>query len=194
MPRRPEGPWWRHSRGQYFATIGGKQWPLGPDLDGARRRYHELMAGAAERARAESGSPSVRWLYNMLMAEVEARRPPATMEWYERHLGSFVERCGGMAAAEVRPHHVAAWLDAHRWGDTTRAGAVAAVKRAPSGRGVARGISRPTRSRTWSGPRRGHARRSCRPSNSGRSSTRRPTGPGVTCSNCSGKRAAGPPN
>ena len=62
----------------------------------------------------------------------ERHTSAATYGWYRRYLKSFIARLpAGVTVSQLKPFHVTQWLDAHpRWGDSSRRGAITALKRA----------------------------------------------------------------
>jgi integrase len=102
MGRRSKGPWYRTSHKAWYAKIGGKQVRL--DTDPSR---------AAERFRALTATREVRTVADLVAAYLADRGPrvkPLTLELYRSHAESFVRVAGEMAASEVRPLHVTAWI------------------------------------------------------------------------------------
>jgi site-specific recombinase XerD len=63
-----------------------------------------------------------------MFLDVQTKNAALTYEWYRRHLQSFADRCGNSKAEDIRPQHVHAWADGHKWSDSTKHGAITAVK------------------------------------------------------------------
>jgi integrase/recombinase XerC len=132
---RPSKPWYREDRARWVARVDGRQITLarGPKSATEAAARKELRRLLAERDRGVRVGPvAIRTdeLCDHFLHHVKTEREPATFDWYRRHLKSFCATHGATPAAEVRPHHVADWSNAHGWGQNTRSGAVTAVKRA----------------------------------------------------------------
>jgi integrase len=131
---RPSKPRYRRygpGRGAWVATIAGEYHTLasGPRDEtrkAAMTAFHALMAAGKRRAAA---GVSLEAIAEAFLDAAERDLRPLTVEFYVRHVRAFWGHVGAIAAADVRPYHVARWLDAHRWGPTTRHGAVTAVRR-----------------------------------------------------------------
>ena len=102
MPRKPSGPWYRTSRNAWYATIGGRKVRLDADRDKAVERFRALT----ETPRATT----VRGLIDAYLADRGPRVKPLTLDLYRSHALSFAAVAGSMAASEVRPLHVSAWI------------------------------------------------------------------------------------
>jgi integrase len=131
MGRNPS-PWYRKSHKAWVCRIDGSQQTLakGPKAEtraAALETFHRLMA-ERRKAGAASDLMGVKKLCDLFLAHVDADRKPATFQWYRYILQSFCDTCGHLAAAEVRPHHITAWLGAGTWGRGTRRRAIGAVK------------------------------------------------------------------
>lgn len=79
------------------------------------------------------GTITVQELSTKFLAWCRNHRSPRTVEWYEGHIKSFLSHLGETAyspAADLKPYHVAEWVDSHStWGDTFKGGSIIAVKR-----------------------------------------------------------------
>jgi len=60
-------------------------------------------------------------------------RSPRSLEWYAGHIEGFrkyIGDAGSMDIMELKPFHIAEWVDSHaKWGDTYKGGAIVAIKR-----------------------------------------------------------------
>ena len=60
-------------------------------------------------------------------------RSPRSLEWYEGHINNFLRFLGdnsSVPASDLKPYHVAEWVDSHpTWGDTYKGGAIISIKR-----------------------------------------------------------------
>jgi site-specific recombinase XerD len=130
MPRRPK-PWFKKSHNAWYVKIGGKQIRLATDEAGAWKAFHRLMA---DESPAPLAPPSRRRVIDLFEAWLGSRTGVAekTLTLNRHFAQSFVASMPQSArAAEVRPAHVAAWLDANPdWSKTTRSIAVRVVKAA----------------------------------------------------------------
>jgi integrase len=130
---RKSAPWYRKSHKAWVCRIDSHQHTLakGPQEKTraeAQKEFHRLMAARGE-TRAD---PPMRVdaLCDLFMDHIQADRKPATYEWYRRHLKTFLAAHGALSVAEIRPHHVLDWSNAHGWAPGTRRGAIGAVQAA----------------------------------------------------------------
>ncbi len=101
---------------------------LDPDLEKARTKWHQLMAGRRE---LES-NPTVRELIVEFLAWAKTHNAPATVDFYRGHLASFSTACGHHRVPSLKTRHVNQWLDARYTkpkNGSTRNGAIRSVKR-----------------------------------------------------------------
>ena len=136
MPRPPK-PWWNAQKGAWYCWIDGKRVRLAVDKADATIQFHRLMAarGVNLPGLAPPGY-TVLDVFNLFVDHVSravsrGERSRVTLEGYERYLPRAAEAIGGIAASELRPHHVETWLDSEpRWGPTSRYNAITAIKAA----------------------------------------------------------------
>jgi integrase len=132
MPR-PSRPWFRSDRDAWYAWIGGRRVPLARGRDnreGAYRAFYRLKADEPTPP-GPAAQVQAREVANLYYEHAQLNLAPLTAEFYRRHLTSFAAFIGLKAAAETRPKDVIAWVESHpEWNQTTRAGAITAVKRA----------------------------------------------------------------
>lgn len=128
---RPNKPWYRASRGQWYVKIDGRLHRLGPDKRQATKRFHELMATRDEgQPPARHDATSLRGLAKAFLDWCAIHRAPRTREGYLQYLNSFDEYWPALLVSDMRPYHVSEWLDAHpTWGPTTKHNAATALKR-----------------------------------------------------------------
>ena len=128
MPRHPT-PWQWKGRTGWYARIKGRVIRLGDTKTEAHQRLSRILSGTEP-----SGSSAKGLTTHALCAEFATHGTsslaPLTQQWYARHLDSFREACGQISALEIKPLDVTRWLNGKSWKDTTRRGAVTAVKRA----------------------------------------------------------------
>lgn len=142
MPRQPK-PWRRDSKdGAWYAQIDRTQVRLAEasaTKSEATAELHRLLASRARARRIAKGEElTVVDVFNLFLTHVDATVGRGELErvtqvGYERYLRPAMRSLGegSRAAVDLRPHHVTAWLDARqKWGVTSRANAVTAVKRA----------------------------------------------------------------
>lgn len=136
MPRMPS-PWFRASHNAWYIKLRGRQVPLGvkgrENRAEAMQAFYRLMAAEGQVAPGPAGPAvalSVAALCDLFLGYLLGQVAATTHGWYVGHLQSFCEAHGRLAAAEVKPLHVSAWLGKHPgWNPSTRRGAITAVKR-----------------------------------------------------------------
>ena len=128
---RPNKPWYRASRGQWYVKIDGRLHRLGPDKRQATKRFHELMATRDEgQPPARHDATSLRGLAKAFLDWCAIHRAPRTREGYLQYLNSFDEYWPALLVSDMRPYHVSEWLDAHpTWGPTTKHNGATCLKR-----------------------------------------------------------------
>ena len=122
--------WWDSKQG-WYVKLGGRQYRLAdrPDEEArAWREFHRLERELGQGGRVEE----LRVDEVCFEFTVHGLRglAPHTVDWYARHLKSFLGACGMILAADLKPLDVVRWLDRHGWSATTRRGAITAIKRA----------------------------------------------------------------
>jgi integrase len=123
-------PWFRASKNAWYVQIGRRQVSLGKDEAEAHRRFYRLMAEEGlDQARRPAADIQVAVLCDLYLDHSRRHHAPATYEWYRAYLQDFCDRYGGLGVAALRPLHVTRWLEAHGWGQSTRRGAIAIIKR-----------------------------------------------------------------
>jgi integrase len=129
---RPSTVKFRQDRDAWVTTIGGKYVTLARGKRNRRQamdEFHRLKANGGNQG--PGASISVGELCDRLLDWVAENRSPLTYEWYKRHLRSFVRHVGpSSAASALRPFHVTEWIKSQEWEQSTRHGAITAVKRA----------------------------------------------------------------
>ena len=131
MPRGNPQPWFRPARNTWYVTIEGVQHNLQTaDQAEAIRRWHRLLGQSNDAL--QSDAASVASLLAAFADWAERHCSEATYGWYRRYLKSFVARVpAGLMVSQLKPFHVTQWLDGHPgWGDSSRRGAITALKRA----------------------------------------------------------------
>lgn len=136
MARAPK-PWFREDRQAYFVTVAGTRHNLGPDKKEADRRFHELMARAADPPPASPppapGVLTVAEVFDKFLDWCQKHRAPRTYEWSRGHIQAFCDHLKtalSMPAADLRPYHVVEWVDSKpTWGANQKRGAIVAVTR-----------------------------------------------------------------
>lgn len=128
MTMRQPKPFFRAQTATWYVQIGKRQYNLGPDEDRAWAKYHELMAGKAEL----KDDPQAVQLLARFLEYVEKHNAASSFAWYSRFVLSFGKCIGERKrVSDVKAHHVSRWLDDNPdWNETTRAGAIRAIKRA----------------------------------------------------------------
>lgn len=134
---RPSRPWFWEAKGAWYCTVRGRRHRLAAGKANraeAEKSFHRLMLAEdapEEKARAITAAE----VCDLFLEAAQARLAsgtlaPPTVEFYARHLQAFCDRCGGLAAAGVKPLHVSRWLADSGWGRSTQHGAITAVKAA----------------------------------------------------------------
>jgi integrase len=131
---RPSTVKFRQDRDAWVTTIGGKYVTLARGKRNRRQamdEFHRLKASEDKPGLPASASVSVGELCDRLLDWVAENRSAVTYEWYKRHLSSFVRHAGpNSSASALRPFHVTEWIKSQAWEQSTRHGAITAVKRA----------------------------------------------------------------
>lgn len=135
MPARPKGPWLRKGRGYYCFIDGVLHNLFTKDLEAAWLAFYRKMADAGKSIPDENRPEvSVLELVDRFCNWAEKHRKPMTASHYDQFCQGFVKESPGvrtMAARDLRPFHVQAWVDLHPdWSSTTQNKAAGAVKRA----------------------------------------------------------------
>ncbi|MES2791573.1 MAG: tyrosine-type recombinase/integrase [Planctomycetota bacterium] len=112
MAGRPNKPWFRASRGEWFVKIDGVQHRLGPDKTEADRQFHLLMAGEAT---TEPEPTKREWLYASEVADefqiyIKAENSEKTLDWYCQYLDPFKERFLTQRADKFTVDAVREWV------------------------------------------------------------------------------------
>jgi hypothetical protein len=154
MARNPR-PWLRSERDEWRVTIRGVDHNLGPHPEGfpaPRRRgknwnppqpildrFHELLVNTPEHAPAPTpvGVLSVADVFDKFLDWCQKHRSERSFDWYRKHIQSFCHALqartpavssADFPAAQLRPYHVAEWLDGRpTWKANQRRGAIVAV-------------------------------------------------------------------
>lgn len=133
MPRKP---FFRAADGWWYAqlTAAGKRKQVRlvkgkANEREAYRAFCRLLADEGQ-ARPAAANPTVAAVCDLFLDASERQHKPETYEWHRHYLQSFCSRHGKLVTADVRPFHVANWLDAHPTWKASRRHATAVVKRA----------------------------------------------------------------
>jgi hypothetical protein len=131
---RPRKPYFRKSDGWWVSRFQGDYIKLakGRENDAkAKKRFHELMALEALHTPAESLNATTAALFEAFLDWSHRNNESSTYDSYRAYLQSFIDIHGAAAVRDLKPYHVTRWLDRHDgWGQSTRRGAITAVKRA----------------------------------------------------------------
>lgn len=135
MARAPRQWYWK-ARAGWYATVGGARHRLASSEEGEAAAQIRLGEMLAARRRPESRTPTVAEVLDEYMDHLGKRvrdgtLTAKTLEVSAFLIAPFAKEAGGLAADELRPGHVEAWLDGRTtWGPTTRSDAVAAIRAA----------------------------------------------------------------
>lgn len=129
MARRAK-PWWWEQYGQYCVTIKGKRHFLGPDLEAAEKRFHELMA----KPEPKVATTSVAAIIDQFLDWTQTNRAEETYLWYRKYLQSFLDHLTpqNLQVDRLKPEHVEKWVHSKKWGGSSKRGAITAVARVMS--------------------------------------------------------------
>lgn len=145
MARVPK-PWWREYKsggGSYFCKIGAERHNLGPELEEATRRCHELHAQRGKIAPAEKPDAVLWVMVDMFLTYQENRVSPARFRNYLYWLKPFVAAMGRTRlATSIQPDEVTDWMANYKrtvfyknkktktftWGHTSRSMGVSKIK------------------------------------------------------------------
>jgi integrase len=127
MAKSPE-PWWRESKGAYYAQVGGRQRRLGVDRPTAYRRLAELLTGDPKPEAPKPVTP-------VTVAEAAAKHVAALRRHSKKNsvrvakffLDSFVSSYGNLSICDVTADTVDEWTASH--GTWSRSTVNAAVTR-----------------------------------------------------------------
>lgn len=130
MPHFPK-PSFRKDRGRWYVELDGRQVNLGPDEAAAFARYHELMHELMSKPDRQLTSDSVAVVVDAFLDWVPLYRAPRSYDWYEERCQAFLDTIPAtLAVGQLRPFHVQAWVDAKKWSDGMKRGAITAIQRA----------------------------------------------------------------
>jgi hypothetical protein len=131
MPREPK-PWYRSRDDAWYVQLNRKQHFLckgKQNKQQAKDSFYLLMAreGKAPPKDITLGELCIRFRFWS-----QQEHAASTAEWYRGHLQSFLDhddrRLGTLKAVDLKPSHVASWVQARKLGQSTRRGAITAVK------------------------------------------------------------------
>jgi integrase/recombinase XerC len=117
-------PWYRASKGTWYATIGGKKVSL--RVQGRKNRaeairvWHELLANGRPDTTVPKADPIAAQVIGEFLADCEARLKPATVRGYRDFLTPFQRHCCNMPASAVTPEHAEAYSRKPTWSGSTR--------------------------------------------------------------------------
>lgn len=153
---RIASPWFWEERNGWYVNRDAQRHFLGGHPAGApaprkgkgkwnvpepvRQAFHDLMAERKKNPPAAAavapGLITVAGLFDKCLEWCQKNRAASTFDGYVWHLQRFCDHLKAadeIAAADLRPYHVAGWIDAHPdWGPTYRRNAIASIKRAYS--------------------------------------------------------------
>jgi integrase len=131
---RPSRPWYRTSHDAWYVEIGGKQVKLArgkANKQAALLEWHRLQSGQG--LPSDVGEPQVAVVFDLFLSWSKLHHSPESYGWYRYYLQSFVSFRGAglLLVSRVTVAAVTQWMDAQKsWKDSSRRGAVTAVKRA----------------------------------------------------------------
>src|SRR5215831_14620011 len=122
---RPGKLWRRKDRPGWWATIHGKQVPLGEDRVEAEREWHRLRGSAPE---SFSRKATIAELVDAYLAWAQNRVKAATWQSYRGYLQSWVNHAGRLPVASVAIGHVQDWVDGQGWNQSSRSLALSILR------------------------------------------------------------------
>lgn len=124
---RPSKPFFRKQTQAWYCSIRGRQIRLGKERDAAFLKFHELMCGQDD---LRSEVTTFYELTQVFLDWSKKHRKSGTYANQLRQLKSFVESVGRrVKVAQLRQHHLTAWLEEKDWSSTTKNDAIATVQR-----------------------------------------------------------------
>jgi integrase len=128
MARRPK-PWFRPSRGVWFVTLDGHQHNLGPGSEEeAEERFVELKKRLRKQEPVD-GTIAVA-VMDQFLEWCEKHRARPTYQWYLERIQPFAKYIGTMPLADLKTHHLQAYLNAHGWSPGHERTVIVAIQRA----------------------------------------------------------------
>ncbi|MDB5338931.1 MAG: site-specific tyrosine recombinase XerC [Planctomycetaceae bacterium] len=132
MAGRPNKPWYRASRNEWYVKIDGVQHRLGPDKAEAERAFHLLMAGEEHPA----PEPTTReWMYASEVVDefqiyIKAENSAKTLAWYCQYLDPFKEQFMLQRADKLSVDAVREWVNKKWKTQPSRRSALRCIKSA----------------------------------------------------------------
>lgn len=132
MGRNAE-PWFWTDRDGWYAVVRGKRRLLAKGKAGkaeARRVLIRILAEEDLGGAGKGDTLDLHALIDLFLARVDRECAPSTLAWYKIYLDPFAGRIGAIPSGELKPKHLDRWiaLDGSSWSDSTRRGAITAVK------------------------------------------------------------------
>jgi integrase len=128
---RQNKPWFRASKGTWYATVKGRKVSLGvqgeENVKDAHAAWHRFMAGIErenKRAAKELTTREVIWQF---LADCEGRVKPNTLRVYRLLLLPFCKKYGSTTASDLTAMQAEAFSRCRGWSDTTRNAFLGAV-------------------------------------------------------------------
>ncbi len=128
--RRPE-PWFWEKRNGWYVQIARKQKLLAKGLENKTQAYEAFYALMATDGRLPpSKSMTLAELVAQFRKWSESEHAESTRVWYESHLKPFLayKHFAKLKPGELTPSHVSAWIASRKLGQSTKRGAITAVK------------------------------------------------------------------
>jgi integrase len=123
MARRNK-PWFRASKGTWYATVDGKQVSLhvqGEDSEEeAVKAWHRLMAGVEEEKVKAKEGPTVAEVVKAFLADCDGRMKATTLRWYTDFLTPFVIKHGRLKVSDLTAPLAEGFARKPDWSPSTR--------------------------------------------------------------------------
>jgi integrase len=146
MPR--SGVWFRTDRQKWYATVGGKQYPLGPFGPGDRAGALAALKNLLKQIQPDGPDLLVRDAVAAFIADRTPRVAAVTLAGYRWYLGEFAAKWGTVPVGKLDPRDVETDALGRAWGPDSKRNYLCAAE------GVMRFAGRPVR---FEKPARGSA-------------------------------------
>jgi integrase len=128
--KRPE-PWYRKEKDAWFICMNGKQIRLAKGADNKTAAYEAFYKLMAQDGQAPPPKDlTLAELVARFRTWSEAEHAESTRVWYESHLKPLLayKQFATRKATDLKPSDVSAWVASRKLGQSTKRGAITAVK------------------------------------------------------------------
>jgi integrase len=121
---KPSKPWFRASKGSWYATVGGRKLSLGvrgrENAKAAKEAWHRLMANGPKATQKPKPEPTVAEVIDAYLSDAESRVKPETLRGYRKFLRPFSAEHGQLPASALTPTICESWSRQPQWSADTR--------------------------------------------------------------------------